>query len=134
MFKYSNDYPASKIPWSLSDAGILGPLFDLGRTEGITCFYFVFFSAFLLDDYCIVVYLRCQHFGTHDIIMSVTSTSISSTLWMMVSLRLHAWWKTIPVAVPLPSKHADGNPTIGATLGQRTNVRLPQHRANAGKF
>ena len=34
----------------------------------------------------------------------------------------------------LPSKHADGNPTIGATLGQRTNVRLPQHRANAGKF
>ena len=33
-----------------------------------------------------------------------------------------------------PSKHADGNPTIGATLGQRTNVRLPQHRANAGKF
>ena len=33
-----------------------------------------------------------------------------------------------------PSKHADGNPTIGATLGQRTYVRLPQHRANAGKF
>ena len=46
-------------------------------------------------------------------------------------------------AMPLPHKHANVGPTmgqcwanhlptIGAMLGQRTNVHLPQHRANVG--